>query len=303
MSLFYVGTLVTLEELSDVIEKAKTPPLILTAAFLVLGLMTRSVRWKLVTGRESIKALDLFHANVIGTLCNMLLPARLGEVVRMFVATAHKDIGATLALASASMDRMIDVAVLAMLIIGIQFFFSMEAGFHVWVVFASIALVCLSVMLWSASQGWQLPIKIVRFLLENIVGKWADRAEALIEEVRRELVRFTELSFGWRLFSIIALVVAADLAAISSILLTFDLELRTSMPFVLWAGLSAASILPAAPGYVGVYQVAAVWALSFYGVSAAESVVVATALQISTLFASAVLSAMSAVLIYRYSRN
>lgn len=65
--------------------------------------------------------------------------------------------------------------------------------------------------------------------------------------------------------------------------MALHLSLPIEAPLLLWVFLAASSALPSAPGYVGVYQVAAIFALSFYGVKASPAVAVALVLQAATL--------------------
>ena len=52
--------------------------------------------------------------------------------------------------------------------------------------------------------------------------------------------------------------------------------------------LAASSALPSAPGYVGVYQLAAVWSLSSYNVPSYQAIAAAFVLQIVALAVSIV---------------
>jgi hypothetical protein len=62
------------------------------------------------------------------------------------------------------------------------------------------------------------------------------------------------------------LILCADCGGIAAVLQAFNLSLPFEAPLLLLVFLAAGSALPSAPSYVGVYQVASVWALSIYSV-------------------------------------
>jgi len=71
---------------------------------------------------------------------------------------------------------------------------------------------------------------------------------------------------------------------------------------LLWVCLAAGSALPSAPGYVGVYQVASVWALGVFAVSPATAVALVTVLQLSTLLVAIAMAGPGAREIFRHAR-
>ncbi len=78
----------------------------------------------------------------------------------------------------------------------------------------------------------------------------------------------------------------ADYLAVAGALACVGLDLPLEAPLLLWVSLAAGSALPSAPGFVGIYQLAAVWSLATYGVPAHMAVAVAFVLQGVTLLVS-----------------
>jgi uncharacterized membrane protein YbhN (UPF0104 family) len=116
------------------------------------------------------------------------------------------------------------------------------------------------------------------------------RPEVFLAELRDEFRRLLASWLSIELVFLAALILCADYGAIAALIHAFDLSLPVEAPLVLWVFLAAGSALPSAPGYVGVYQAAAVWALSLFSVSAPTAVAVATVLQITTFAVALVLA-------------
>jgi hypothetical protein len=70
-----------------------------------------------------------------------------------------------------------------------------------------------------------------------------------------------------------------DYLTIATALWSVGLDLPISAPLLLWVALAAGTSLPSTPGYIGVYQIAAVWGLSIYNVPSHQAVAVAFVLQ------------------------
>ena len=105
-----------------------------------------------------------------------------------------------------------------------------------------------------------------------------------------------------KLLLLATLILGTDYAAIAVLLHAFNLSLPLAAPLLLWVCLAAGSALPSAPGYVGVYQAASVWALGVFAVSPATAVALVTVLQLSTLLVAIAMAGPGAIEILRHAR-
>lgn len=254
-----------------------------SAAALAVGLILRAVRWRVIAGAP-LSAHSIFsRATNIGALSNMLLPGRAGEFVR--ILTLAKLSGSRLAgpVASAVIDRLIDVFVLIASALALYFFLPFSAVLDRWlIVMVSVGMIAVAGLLVFARNMGTWQTLFARFS-GRWLHKWKLRPEVFLAELRAEI---KNLLVGWlsvELVLIAMLILFADWVAISALLWAFHLTLPLVAALLLWVFLAAGSALPSAPGYVGVYQVAAVWALSFFAVSASSAVAIAVVLQVTTL--------------------
>jgi len=135
--------------------------------------------------------------------------------------------------------------------------------------------------------------------VSRLAGRWLRRwplnPEAFLAELRTEFGRVFHGWFSVELVILAALILCADYGAVAALLFAFKLTLPLEAPLLLWVFLAAGSALPSAPGYVGVYQVAAVWALAVFSVPASTAVAIATILQISSLAVALLMAGPGAV--------
>jgi uncharacterized protein (TIRG00374 family) len=254
-----------------------------SAAALAAGLILRAVRWRVIAGAPVSAHSRFSRATNIGALSNMLLPGRAGEFVRIFTLARLSGTKLAGAVASAVIDRLIDVFVLIASALALYFFLPLSAVLDRWLIVmisGGVIAVAGLLVLGGSMGAWQA-------LFARFAGRWLKRwnlrPEVFLTELRAEI---KNLLSGWlsvELVVVALLILFADCAVTLTLLWAFRLTLPIVAALLLWVFLAAGSALPSAPGYVGVYQVAAVWALSFFAVPASSAVAIAVVLQVTTL--------------------
>ncbi len=274
-------------------------PVALCAGALSLGIVLRGVRWRVIAGCPREQQRNFFRATNLGVLTNLVFPGRAGEFVRVMTLAKLSHSSLPGPLASALIDRLIDVSVLLVSASMIYWLFPIGGLLGAWliVVLAIGCLITLFMILYSKSSGFGEAL--ISRLTARWLQRWPLRPEAFLAELRDEFRRLLASWLSIELVFLAALILCADYGAIAALIHAFDLSLPVEAPLVLWVFLAAGSALPSAPGYVGVYQVAAVWALSLFSVSAPTAVAIATVLQVTTLVVALVMVGPGAVVVLK----
>lgn len=258
-------------------------PLMLCAVLLSLGIILRAVRWRVIAGFSPENQHGFSKATNLGVLANLIFPGRAGEFVR--VITLAKLLQASLAgpLASAVIDRLVDIFVLLAGAFFLYWLLPISDLVGKWLtVFAIAGLsIVLLIVVYANSKGFG-EVLIAR-LIKRWLQRWPLQPEIFMAEVRVEFRRLLGVGLSLGLMMIAISILCVDYSAIYALLRAFDLSLPAEASLTLWVFLAAGSALPSAPGYIGIYQVAAVWSLSLFSVAASTSVAVATTLQVVTL--------------------
>ncbi|NIO29116.1 MAG: flippase-like domain-containing protein [Candidatus Latescibacteria bacterium] len=247
--------------------------ILLPAAVLtIIGHYFRAYRWKfMLLPVKRIGTWSLFSATVIGLMANNLLPARLGEIVRVFVIGKSEAISKSASLATIVYERVVDV-------------------------FALLALLWL-MLLTSTGPEWLqrsglivlgLNVALLFFLL--FMERYRDSSAKLMnyvarplpESLRARLVGTLEnfaqglgsLRDGKVLIPLAAVSVLVWLAPILRAYLCF-IAMGIDIPFIASISIivlvSLGSMIPSAPGYIGTTQYACVLAMAIYGVGKGEA--------------------------------
>jgi uncharacterized membrane protein YbhN (UPF0104 family) len=227
-----------------------------TASWLLLGLavlvyagitMVRGLRWYLILRRAGVEAsmADAQALTVVGYMGNTVLPARGGELLRLFMLGQRTGCSRVTILGTIVAERMIDLFALLMLLLLLAVVTATGVGSdsHVGAI-AAIAAVTLFVPALALLGGWRLG-RLARF--------------------RRLMARVSSLTLATRnLLSAQGLLLILLTGAIwmGEGLIYWLVGRAVHLHLNIWQGCflvvlsSLVAIIPAAPGYAGTYDAA-----------------------------------------------
>jgi uncharacterized protein (TIRG00374 family) len=270
-------------------------PLAATMALIALSIGLRVLRWNLAAGAPLRSLQAFWRAAVIGLAFNQIYPLRAGELVRIFVLRRFAGLPLGQATTSAVVDRLADLLVLGVCALAV-------VGIHTGVphaekaAIATFALACIALLVvigfgkgghasrsfvarWSAKAPPYLAGGIERFY-DSAMATSAFLASPLV------LIRIVALT-------LVAFV--SDCAAFLFATKAFGWELPLIAPLTVLVFLSLGTSLPSGPGYIGVYQVAAVLALALFGVAESAAVAYSIVVQLCVIATVVPLAALAAV--------
>jgi len=245
-------------------------PLVLVWSSLTFFIRALRLRILLSTS-QPMSVRGVFWANMAGYLGNIVLPARAGELVRAAYLARINFAAMSFALAAGLVERLMDL--LALILLGV---FSLS--------FAGITSAKFQNALNGISIFAALGLAAV-FILPKFEEKIRQRIPSLpllSENQKSKLTAFLAQFFGG-LKSLHGIKRAASFTALTGVIWLMDaagtvilarilkIPLLIHQAFVLLAALGLSSAIPSTPGYVGVYQFAAVTALTPFGVSKADA--------------------------------
>ncbi len=265
-------------------------PLFGAACFLILTSLFRALRLELLL-RPHLNAstalpythriFHCLHAIYIGNFGNFIFPARAGEVLRMYHTHKKLHISFMDALSMCMVDRLFDVwslFILGAVLVGS--FFSHMPSLHT--AFLSLLTVTgLSVVALCCTFFWPEHIRrLLKFILcplpKPIQIKLMDFFTKIIDSLQKVgsfkililALFFSLCSFGM------------SIVMCHQLFYVFGWQLPLLAALMMKLSLSFAGSLPSAPGFLGLYQAAAVFALSAFHLPPENGVAFACVLQI-----------------------
>ena len=241
--------------------------LIAVGAVLV-GVLVRAARWRLLfyPRQRQLRFSKLLAVLLIGQMVNILIPGRLGELVRMYMLGEIEKESKARVLGTIALEKVVDMLMLLFLLIGLLLIMSLP---H-WVEEPGIALAITAPALFIA-------FLFLAYQKERVLLAFARLFAFLPELGRVYFMRQIEAALGsldilrrWD-FSLCILgwsVLNWGLGAIINylIFLAVDLSLPFTAAVFLLLVLSLSVAVPSSPGKVGVFHCLTILALAVFGV-------------------------------------
>jgi uncharacterized protein (TIRG00374 family) len=279
---------------AEILGRADLRWVAFAAVLLSLDLGFRAVRWqRLLRPIAAVRYLPMLGYLLIGYLANNVLPARLGELVRVHYLGDREGISRASALGTVVVERVVDlVAVVAI---------------------ASVALLVLSVrgvvanavLVGAGVAGLFLVVLALGIVAHRLPG--ADRARTVIERYPRvgNLARSLQggLAVAGRPRTLVEAMLASAAAWSMSILAfaaigqALGLQLSMGQAALIASGVALASAVPAGPSNLGTFELAAQEIGKAVGIEASSALALGVLVHVSIL---AVTSIGGAIAVARF---
>jgi hypothetical protein len=267
------------------LEQANYLWLFPAVGFMFISLWLRAVRWGhfMEPIKPGIGFPKLFSAMMIGYYGNNVFPLRAGEVLRAYAIGKSAGVSRMASFATIFVERLIDVFSL-LLLIGFSIFFHDYPG---WIekgsilIFAGTALVTafmIALMLHTTGTlrlmsrlTRPFPEKLQEFI-NRLLGSFLD-GFAIFKKSERFWTIIWQSVAMWLLYA------AVNYAVLEAFSLNAQLPIGAS--FVILVIVNISIMIPAAPGYVGTFHLAAQQAAMLFGVSDSTALSFALVLHIA----------------------
>ncbi len=228
-------------------------------------------RWRILLKPEGkIPLSSLFRLNIISQYTNIIMPARLGEVVRSYLASKQYKISGAYVVGTVAIEKFLDFIVFVSLWILVPTFFSMQKevkGYKIALFFSILATLILVLIIWQPKTF----LKWISFL-----------SRLLPKNSRQRVINFLEQgieAFGLlRRAKTLLLVVALTFGFIVGQVLTnfflfkaFHLRLSFWVGLVVLLAIQVGNIPPSVPGKIGIFEYAVILALSVFAISRSQA--------------------------------
>ncbi len=228
-------------------------------------------RWRILLKPEGkIPLSSLFRLNIISQYTNIIMPARLGEVVRSYLASKQYKISGAYVVGTVAIEKFLDFIVFVSLWILVPTFFSMQKevkGYKIALFFSILATLILVLIIWQP----KIFLKLISFL-----------SRLLPKNSRQRVINFLEQgieAFGLlKRAKTLLLVVALTFGFIVGQVLTnfflfkaFHLRLSFWVGLVVLLAIQVGNIPPSVPGKIGIFEYAVILALSVFAISKSQA--------------------------------
>jgi uncharacterized protein (TIRG00374 family) len=255
IALWFVLRSVDLARTAEILGGADLRWVAFAAGLLSLDLLFRALRWqRLLRPIAVVRYLPMLGYLLIGYLANNILPARLGELVRVHYLGDRERLSRASALGTVVVERVVDlVAVVAIASVAL-------------LVLSVRGIVASAVLVGAAVAGLFLVILVLGIVAHRIPG--AERIGAIVDRwptirsLARSLQGGLAVASRPRTLAEALLVSAASwtvsILALAAVGQAIGVELSIGQAALISSGVALASAVPAGPSNLGTFEFAAV---------------------------------------------
>ena len=248
--------------------------LLIASVLLVVTLVMRAWRWQyLLKPLKSVRFSNSMSATAIGLMANMILPARLGEIVRAVVLGQRERIDKSASFATVVVDRLLDgftilfILLVLLLVAPLPF----DQGWQQRLRWGGMAFFLLYggvfALLFYLHRAPTQVLQGIRHVCWRLPTRWVDQFCRFLESFSEGLHTLDHREYlGQIIVTSLILWVSVGIYNFL-IVLAFQLHLPLTVGFILLVAQAAAVMLPASPGFVGTHHAASVACLSLWGVA------------------------------------
>ena len=255
--------------------------------FETLSLWVRAKRWRVLL-EEKIEIGRLFWITNISYYLSNVLPLRIGELARVYLATRGSEVSGMQALSTAVLERMIDVLTVFALLFAVLPLVPQQgllAEIAYWVVAAVLLAILAAFGLARKRSGFAAIIgDFVGRVAPGLRGAAVDAADNFLASI--DIVRGRRLGVA-ALLSVLVWLLAA--LAVYSMMLGFLPEQPVYVGVFVTVIVALGIALPSVPAGVGLWEAATVAALAVFGVARETALAYAVAMHLTLFVKMAIL--------------
>jgi len=240
---------------------------LLSVVVTLLTVFALGIRWQLLLKPEGKVSLhDLFRLNIISQCANIIMPARLGDVLRVYLASKRHNFTVAHVTGTVVIEKVLDFFVFILMWVLVPSMFAVNEkmrGFKVALIFAVLTLGLIFLFIWRRDMLLRWGKVFSKILPVKIRDRFVDFFD-------RSLKAFIPLKDKWNLTALFSLTlpfVGGQVLANYLLFLAFGLRLSVWVALFLLLALQVGNIPPSSPGKVGVFEFAVIYSLSLFGVS------------------------------------
>ena len=295
ISVFFLAILfrsMDFAKLLDALRSMDARFLVPAVAATLFSYSTRAYRWKLLLAEEKNASMgNLFAAVSIGYMANNLLPARIGELIRVYVLGEREGIDKGTVFASLVLDRLFDGCAVLCILIATLFTLRLP-GEGEGVRAALVTGGYVTAAAYLAIIGFLVLLKkrtsAMLRLAERVLKPFPPAVTAKVMPLLGSFIGGVRLSS--RLGNLLGLAAssvviwASAVWPIDLLLRSFGIVLPITASLFIMVLLVVAVMIPASPGYIGTYHYACYQALTVFGITGEKALGVALVIHAVNFF-------------------
>ena len=289
-----------LTELTAAMADARGAYLAAALGVLVVAFLLRALRWRIIFAAEARPSRwNAFSAMMVGYLFNNLMPARAGELVKVYLLGRVAGTSKSMVLGTVVVDKAADLAVFAALLAlviqgrAVPDWIARSALTLVGV--GSVAVVALITFPGLARNAGRLVAPALKALPARIAEALRNAAHSFLDGIHG----LARPAAATKFVGYSAVIWLAEVAIVGMVAQAFGLPLGPGEALFVLLVIAAGTMIPSSPGYIGTFEVFGLMAMELIGRGGTMALGFVVTLHATTLLGSSVLGALCLAAIRR----
>lgn len=293
-----------LTDLAAALADARGAYLAPALGLLVVAFLVRALRWRTIfTAEARPSRWNAFSTMMVGYLFNNLMPARAGELVKIYLLGRAEGMAKSMVLGTVIVEKAADLAVFAVLLAATM----QGRAVPDWIArsvltlagVGSIAIVALITFPGLARTAGRLVAPALGVLPARIAQALRNAARSFLEGIRG----LARPSVAARFIGYSAAIWLAEIAIVGMVARAFGLPLGPGEVLFVLLVIAVGTMIPSSPGYIGTFEVFGLMAMELIGRGGPTALGFVVTLHATTLLGSSVLGALCLAAIRMVSKN
>jgi len=259
------------------LKTVRIPQLLLAGGIIIIIIALRSLRWTLVASMPLTTFKPFWYAANIGYLGNMIYPARAGEVLRIMAVHHLVPLVLGRAITSSVIDRMFDMIVVGVFTLLVLWIHGHRIDPNLGKGVISVFILATLILTLFIIFANHLHARVQRWKTQK---KWQHKLQEWLVHAIEGLQVFRQARHVLIALLITTAIFVMDYFWMWQITVAFGWDLPFEAGLTVGVFLLLSISIPSAPGYIGIYQVACVFALGLYGIDQTLAVAYSIVLQL-----------------------
>jgi glycosyltransferase 2 family protein len=280
ISIFFIYIALRGQQLGEVWESTRSARfgwLIPAVAIYFLGVWMRAWRWHyMLRPLKKIPIRTMFPIVCIGYMGNNIYPARAGEVLRSVVLKRREDVPISASLATVVVERIFDgVVMLGFVFLNLPFIASQigDANTIGWIqslaLWGGVAFAVILLVFLLAAMYPKIAERWINFFVDRLLpARWREKVYPIVSRFLSGLESLRSPRDALMVFFTSVLIWLLETCTYWLVMQAFDFQVSFFALMLMNGIVNLATIIPAAPGYVGTFDLPFITLLKAYNVPA-----------------------------------
>lgn len=293
LCLFLAFRNVDLVSIFSTITAINSPVLAISVIIILIGQFLKAARWRhLLDSETRERFINIFSVMMVGYLGNNILPARMGELLKVYTLNKNYGYSKSQTIATILVEKIFDILIILFSLGAVALFFPFPSIIKKSGVLLGAGVAGIIIFLYLLKIKKPILLRFVEFITSPLQNKSTLRIKSILDNFDTGLMILKNKNEIGIIFIYSVAIWLNETIFAYSVFLAFNLQLSILAAVFLTMMLTLGMLIPSSPGSIGILQIMAITALAPFGVEKVTALSISIVLQILILSVTTIIGAL-----------